>query len=370
MKHSLGFIHMLSTAILLLFSYSTFAQISITNNDVLALMGVSQVVETDTTGSMTINVGSAGANQSWDFTGVSVQGYTLSTSFISPQGTPLETYFPSSNFVYSFTDTSGSEGYNEITFYNYIEVTATHFSTLGYGLEIPELDTSYVLGKSDDVAPLPITFNSSWVSTETDTTGDPAIFAIIELDTTTNTVDGWGTVQLPTGTFNCLRVRADNKYTQVTYIGGQIQSINITNTITYSWISKENFIVVEAESQDNDVNPNFTTAADFQRLVSTTTGIENQPIATLNPTSFQLFQNYPNPFNPSTTIRYQLPKSGNVVLSVYDIDGRLVKTLVDKFQDVGEYSISWDGQNTSSGIYFFRLDAGDFSAVKKGTLLK
>lgn len=368
MRYLNGLIHWLGIGVLLLIPGITFAQISINNNDILALIGTSQAAEIDTTGSMTINVGSAGANQSWDLTGVSPQGYNLMINIISPVGTPFESLFPSANFVNSYVDTSGSEGFDEIIFYEYTEVTSSHYSSLGGGAEVPG-DTSFVLYMSDDVAPLPLTFNSSWVSTETDTTGDPATFAFIDLDTTTNIVDGWGTMQLPIGTYNCLRVRSDNKYTQVTYIGGVVQSVVITNTIGYSWISKSNFILAEAESQDNDINPNFTTAADFQRLVSIGTGIEDQPEAS-NPESFRLFQNYPNPFNPATTIRYQLPKSANVVLSIYSPDGRLVKTLVNKYQTAGDYSINWNAQNVSSGIYFFRIEAGRFSAVKKGILLK
>jgi hypothetical protein len=356
--------------ILLIMPSIALGQISITSNDIMALIGNSQVRETDTTGSMTINVGSSGANQTWDLTGVSVDGFTLPFNFITPQGTPFEMDFPSANFVYSYIDTSGNEGYNEINVYNYVEVTASHFSSLGSGVEVPG-DTSFVISESNDVVPLPLTYNASWVSTESDTFGDPAIFATISLDTTLNTIDGWGTVQLPIGNFNCLRIRGDNKNTELIVVGGVSQSETVTNTISYLWLSKNNFAIAEAESQDNDTNPNFTNAASFQWLVSPiTTGIKDRWETGINPKSYGLFQNYPNPFNPTTKIKYQLPKSSNVVVSVYDIDGRLVKTLVDKYQSAGEYSINWNGQNASSGIYFFRLDAGDFSAVKKGTLLK
>jgi len=88
------------------------------------------------------------------------------------------------------------------------------------------------------------------------------------------------------------------------------------------------------------------------------------------PTAFALHQNYPNPFNPSTTIQYDLPKSGMVRLSVYDVLGREVRILVDEYQDVGRYTVRFDASNLSSGVYFYRLIAGEFVAVKKFQLLK
>ncbi|MBI3123565.1 MAG: S8 family peptidase [Ignavibacteriales bacterium] len=98
------------------------------------------------------------------------------------------------------------------------------------------------------------------------------------------------------------------------------------------------------------------------------------------PTEFSLSQNYPNPFNPETTISYQLPKAGRVTLKVYDVLGREVVTLVDEFKQPGVYNSQFSIQNSqfSSGIYFYRLQAGDPSAgsgqnfvqTKKMVLLK
>lgn len=93
------------------------------------------------------------------------------------------------------------------------------------------------------------------------------------------------------------------------------------------------------------------------------------------PASFKLFQNIPNPFNPVTTIEYHLPKSTEVLLSVFDVTGREVITLVRSNQPVGVYKIHWNGQNVNgqsvaSGIYIYRLQAGDFHQSKKMILLK
>ena len=90
---------------------------------------------------------------------------------------------------------------------------------------------------------------------------------------------------------------------------------------------------------------------------------------------FELYQNYPNPFNPSTTIQYVLPKEGFVDLSIYNILGKRIITLVQKVQSSGKYSVSWSGKNEkgtniSSGIYFYVLKAGGYSLTKKMIYLR
>ncbi|HEX7400990.1 MAG TPA: FlgD immunoglobulin-like domain containing protein [candidate division Zixibacteria bacterium] len=93
------------------------------------------------------------------------------------------------------------------------------------------------------------------------------------------------------------------------------------------------------------------------------------------PKDFSLSQNFPNPFNPQTSIRYALPQDANVKLVIYNVLGQRIKTLVDGHQTAGYNTIWWDGNDengdqVASGIYFYRLEAGKFSEVKKMMLLK
>ncbi|MGA9406810.1 MAG: T9SS type A sorting domain-containing protein [Bacteroidota bacterium] len=88
------------------------------------------------------------------------------------------------------------------------------------------------------------------------------------------------------------------------------------------------------------------------------------------PSSFSLFQNYPNPFNPATVIRYQLSVNSLVTLKVYDVLGRVVKTLIEERQAPGTHSITFDASSLSSGVYLYRLAAGNFVDAKKMILLK
>lgn len=88
------------------------------------------------------------------------------------------------------------------------------------------------------------------------------------------------------------------------------------------------------------------------------------------PASFELKQNFPNPFNPSTTIQYTVPGENRVSLKVYNVLGELVATLVDDFQKPGSYQAKFEGVNSASGVYLYRLEIGEHSLVKKMLLVK
>lgn len=90
----------------------------------------------------------------------------------------------------------------------------------------------------------------------------------------------------------------------------------------------------------------------------------------LIPSEYGLAQNYPNPFNPATTISYQLPKDELVELKIYNLLGQEVSTLVNELQEAGYYDIKFDASSLPSGIYFYKLKAGKFTAVKKMILMK
>jgi len=102
------------------------------------------------------------------------------------------------------------------------------------------------------------------------------------------------------------------------------------------------------------------------------------PVLDINnilPAQFELFQNYPNPFNPETHIQYVIPKDEQVRIRIYDMQGQLVRTIVNERKAAGTYSVNWNahddnGCKVTSGVYFYRIDAGEFTMTKKMILMK
>ncbi|MCF6271305.1 MAG: T9SS type A sorting domain-containing protein [Melioribacteraceae bacterium] len=85
---------------------------------------------------------------------------------------------------------------------------------------------------------------------------------------------------------------------------------------------------------------------------------------------YVLEQNYPNPFNPTTVISYSIPTASHVIVKVYDVLGKTITTLVDKSQETGSYKVIFNATELSNGIYFYKINAGEFISIKKMLLLK
>jgi hypothetical protein len=100
----------------------------------------------------------------------------------------------------------------------------------------------------------------------------------------------------------------------------------------------------------------------------TLTGISNRHNIVLN--DFILYQNYPNPFNPSTTIKFALPKPETVTIKVYNIIGQKIETLLNKPMPAGHHEVEFNAGNLSSGVYLYRIEAGEWQDVKKMVLIK
>jgi hypothetical protein len=104
----------------------------------------------------------------------------------------------------------------------------------------------------------------------------------------------------------------------------------------------------------------------FRRYVAPTP-VESEIIP---PSEFTLLQNYPNPFNPSTNIKYSIPQASQAIIKVFDMLGNEIETLVNEEKPTGTYEITWNAESLPSGIYFYRLQAGEFVQTKKMVLMK
>jgi hypothetical protein len=139
---------------------------------------------------------------------------------------------------------------------------------------------------------------------------------------------------------------------------------NSSHQIIPVWDDLENSLVKILIDNGNDGTVDDSIFVDNQ-----TTGTKEKYTSN-KPNKFQLHQNYPNPFNPTTTINYTIPNSSLVKLKVYDILGREVETLVNERKSPGNYSVEFNASRLASGIYFYRMQAGDFVATKKLILMK
>jgi len=101
--------------------------------------------------------------------------------------------------------------------------------------------------------------------------------------------------------------------------------------------------------------------------IEPTTGIKEEDLL---PTEYSLYQNFPNPFNPVTTIKFDLPEKSEVMINVYNILGEKVQTLINKEIEAGSHKVKWDANGVGSGVYIYRIKAGDYIETKKMVYLK
>jgi hypothetical protein len=174
------------------------------------------------------------------------------------------------------------------------------------------------------------------------------------------------------------------------YEGDKDSIISTTETVQVTGGVFQNCILIQRSSYDDSGRVRRNDYAYYAKNIGEVKNVRNIPasqahvrslisyqallaaehIETSMPRSIELSQNYPNPFNPSTTIRYALPASAHVTLSVHDILGRVVATLVNEIQTAGWKEIQWKADASANGVYFYRLTAGRFFETRKMTLVK
>lgn len=351
------------------------AQITITKSDVDANFINQKWISVSDTTTDTLDLGSASSSpQSWDVSSIvfapetarfdtadyqSAAGHLRASDFPSAAAC-VTTSIDSTILVYTLTE----------TFVEYYGTQVDGAYDLGYVLHMhvsptppPPLpaDTmmEYFHHPGQLEFPLPLTLGT--IRSVTDTITDGSGTKIVEASFS---ADGYGTVKFPSGqSMSAIRVVHDEVVTKVDN-GVPTQEPKERHIEFYAQDLSQIAIGV-----DTNYSGGRTPAVDYRygrRAVAL--GVLERKNAL--PGMFSLAQNYPNPFNPSTTISFQLPERSFVVLKVFDMLGREVATVVRQSLDAGFHEVEWNASREPSGVYYYRIDAGKNSAVKKLLLMK
>ncbi|HKI77977.1 MAG TPA: T9SS type A sorting domain-containing protein [Ignavibacteriaceae bacterium] len=334
---------------------TTFAQITITSGDRAAIFTVGNSITTySNTSQSSVDIGSPGGGNSWDFTGLT-SNTTSTFESVDPSTT---TYISDFSGADACTHNSSNSGGTQIDIWSYYKLN-TRYDLMGSAST-----TSSQSGVTLETTNNPyrqqyvnsMTYNSNWNQTFTQTqfangtqTGNSSV-------TVNAVVDAYGTMSIPGGmSYDALRIK-------------ETKTIGSFTSVTFTFVAKSG-AQVSVSATDSNPSDNGVISADNtsynEALV--TTGVEQ---TTGLPENFDLKQNYPNPFNPSTKIAYSLSKESKVSLKIYDILGNEVATLVNSEQPAGVYRVDFTANKLASGFYIARLNTDNFVKTIKMTLLK
>ena len=166
-----------------------------------------------------------------------------------------------------------------------------------------------------------------------------------------------------------------NSFSHIFQTGSKIRVVitNIDNISNDPFLRTNPFVLPSLKRANNRIYTNAANPSYIQLPLINYVDVNVNPISSEIPSSIELFQNYPNPFNPVTNIKFSIPEKYNgavTKLTVYDIKGQEIKTLINENLNAGIYAIRFDGSNLSSGVYYYSLSVKDFRETKKLLLVK
>lgn len=327
--------------------------------------------------SVVVNVGSTGGPQVWSF--VQPMGSQYADMLIVPRGsTPYGDSFPSANLVMQIT--SGS-----YIVYAYSQVAISFMCALGVGIVSPVVFYRF---DPADLIPLPTVYGGTRHYYSSFSVPYASNVVIRTDDFGVETIDAYGSVTVPYGTFQCLRVQYYDTLVTTTLVYGIPILVDTTTNIKYDFLAENYGLIAHVLSYAEETNPNFTNAQLLERLTDFSTGIEE-----LQPVAVSDVYCYPNPFTHSTNIRFTIhdtryteeelrnsnlemrkhayanqntsgsvggiPEYQQPELMIYDATGRLVKSYRIT-PDALRNTLSWHGDDSAGrrlpgGIYFLRL---------------
>jgi hypothetical protein len=357
------------------------AQITISSADVAEwyVPGTKATRFFDTTQAKLVNIGDTGSTI-WDFRDL-LRDSSLTTTAVQPSPNQFPNEFPSATHaVQSELTLAFSYGGGQITaagtaYEGYrLDTYMVDFGIKGSGLLLGSIPGTVVWTKEpgDTLMKFPLTMGTQWGATDSAITiisvNDPPLITYYDrtakYESSDNIVDAYGALKLPDSTVQpALRIRRTSR---------------VTGAVIYTFQAKDGAFVqltsyvpgapVTGSIQAWNISWGKAITAGYTAIASTELNV---------PEKYSLEQNYPNPFNPSTVIKYTVGGAGGlglgaskVKLSVYDILGREVAVLVNESKAPGEYEVRFNASELSSGVYFYRLTAGDFVQTRKMVLAK
>ena len=310
-----------------------------------------------------VNVGTTGGPQTWIFNESTYPGgESLSLDVLDPAATPFASEFPNANHSWFF-------GSDSADLYTFLEANSNGVYSQGFAAVTDSGNYVEPSVPAEQVFKFPASLNDTWNSVTVERFSVPG-FEIVDSTVIDHTIDAWGTVELPAGSFPALRARLNETSYSLTIVNGTVIFADTTVSITYDFFTNQGpGFLGSVSSLNGETNPNFTTGEYLAFLTNIqTTGIENQ--GRVLASGFELSQNYPNPFNPTTTIQVRMSETAPATLAVHDLSGRVIATLQNGLLSSGEHNFTFDASGLSSGLYFYNLNVEGHSTTRRMVLVK
>jgi hypothetical protein len=302
----------------------------------------------------TINVGQKGGPNVYDFTSIPFTANPLTNVYSVSQVPYLVGHYPDSGITFGQSPSSIEN--NPILLFS-----GDTLKLIGQVFVSPDSQKYRHSIPHELFAIFPANYGDTLIYTQTPGAGvETTYVGGIPVRVTTGwnssgtaTFDGYGTLRVGTYELQCLRIRTI-EVPPFTHQG-------------FNYITREGLIFIVDATRDQPDTGVIQITGMFYLVGGPLLSMSRQDYF---PESFALFQNFPNPFNPTTTIRFSLPKSSFVTLKIFNLLGQEIEILVSEKFSAGEFEIKWNATAHPSGIYFYRLQAGDYGEVRKLILLK
>jgi hypothetical protein len=344
----------------LLFSLPLVAQPEFTEADLPAI-GYNAEFVSDTASEIIVDVGKPGGPRTWDFS-KPVTGDTALFEVLTPAGTVWDTFFPKAECVYHTTGVGNDSLSGDM--WQYLRTTAIQMRLLGVTFNI---DTLALMGKCDPeqtFLPLPLKMGSQWSDSLflMDTISmDPAPVVITYHEYKTSLVDAWGTITVPKGTYEALRLLVHDTVFVNVMLGPIPFMADTSMTINYQWLASAVGPVMSIASRDGEGDPEFDTASGYAPLVKNNinTSIEDKPQA--KPGDALVFE--------EGKVFFEADGKSYIDLTLYDAVGRTIGMLYGATPQAGRQSVELP-RRLPKGVYFVRLRAPEKSSCGKIVIIE